>query len=84
MAASLGGGHRLGVKLIADKTSGKLLGAQAVGQGGAVGRINTLSVCLWSGMGLDEIGYMDLAYSPPFGGAWDVIHTAAQVLKKQL
>jgi len=84
VAASLGGGHRLGVKLIADKTSGKLLGAQAVGQGGAVGRINTLSVCLWSGMGLDEIGYMDLAYSPPFGGAWDVIHTAAQVLKKQL
>ena len=84
VAASLGGKHRLGVKLIADKTSGKLLGAQTVGQGGAVGRINTLSVCLWSGMGLDEIGYMDLAYSPPFGGAWDVIHTAAQVLKKQL
>ncbi len=84
VARSMGGGQRLGLKLIADKTSGKLLGAQAVGQGGAVGRINTLSACLWSGMGLDEIGYMDLAYSPPFGGAWDMIHTAAQVLKKQL
>jgi hypothetical protein len=35
-------------------------------------------------MGLDEIGYMDLAYSPPFGGPWDVIHTAAQVLEKKL
>jgi len=84
VAPSISEGHRLGLKLIADKTSGKLLGAQAVGQGGAVGRINTLSACLWSGMGLDEIGYMDLAYSPPFGGAWDAIHTAAQVLKKQL
>lgn len=84
VAASLGTGQRLGLKLIADTTSGKLLGAQAVGQGGAVSRINTLSACLWSGMGLDEIGYLDLAYSPPFGGAWDLIHTAAQVLKKQV
>ncbi|TFG92134.1 MAG: hypothetical protein E4H15_04385, partial [Syntrophobacterales bacterium] len=84
VARSMGGGQKLGLKLIADRTSGKLLGAQAVGQGGAVSRINTLSACLWSGMGLDEIGYMDLAYSPPFGGAWDMIHTAAQVLKKQL
>jgi len=83
-AGSMSRGQRLGLKLIADKTSGQLLGAQAVGQGGAVSRINTLSACLWSNMGLDEIGYMDLAYSPPFGGAWDVIHTAAQVLKKQL
>jgi len=84
VARSMGGGQRLGLKLIADTTSGKLLGAQAVGQGGAVSRINTLSACIWSGMGLDEIGYMDLAYSPPFGGAWDLIHIAAQVLKKQL
>jgi len=35
-------------------------------------------------MRLDEIGYMDFAYSPPFGGAWDVIHTAAQILEKEL
>ncbi len=83
-AGSMSWGHRLGMKLIADKTSGKLLGAQAVGQSGAVSRINTLSACLWSGMVLDEIGYMDLAYSPPFSGAWDMIHTAAQVLKKQV
>ena len=76
--------YRLGIKLIADKESGSLLGAQAVGQGGAVSRINILSACLWSGMDIDEIGYLDLAYSPPFGGAWDPIHTAAQILKKQL
>ena len=84
VARSMSRGHRLGLKLIADKTSGKLLGAQAVGQSGAVSRINTLSACLWSGMDLDEIGFMDFAYSPPFGGAWDMIHTAAQILKKQM
>lgn len=84
VARSMGKGHRLGLKLIADSASGRLLGAQAVGQSGAVSRINILSACLWSGMKLDEIGYMDLAYSPPFGGAWDPIQTAAQILEKQL
>jgi NADPH-dependent 2,4-dienoyl-CoA reductase/sulfur reductase-like enzyme len=74
--------ERLGMKLIADRASGKLLGAQAIGESGAVGRINTLSACLWSGMGIDEIEYMDFAYSPPFGGAWDTIHIAARALRK--
>jgi hypothetical protein len=49
-----------------------------------VGRINTLAGALWTGMGLDDLGYLDLAYSPPYGGAWDLIHIAAQVLAKQL
>jgi NADPH-dependent 2,4-dienoyl-CoA reductase/sulfur reductase-like enzyme len=76
--------ERLGLKLIGDRASGKLLGAQAIGESGAVGRINTLSACLWAGMDLDEVGYLDLAYSPPFGGAWDAIHIAARALRKQL
>ncbi len=84
VAASMNRGEKLGLKLIADRVSGTLLGAQAVGQSGAVSRINILSACLWAGMGLDEIGYMDFAYSPPFSGAWDMIHTAAQVLEKKL
>lgn len=77
-------GEKLGVKLIADKSTGKLLGAQAVGWKGAVQRINALSVALWCGMSLDEIGYMDLPYAPPFGGAWDAIHVAAQNLKSKI
>jgi len=84
VARSMNRGQKLGLKLIADRDSGKLLGAQAIGQSGAVSRINVLSACLWGGMGLDEIGYMDLAYSPPFSGAWDMIHTAAQILEKKL
>jgi NADPH-dependent 2,4-dienoyl-CoA reductase/sulfur reductase-like enzyme len=84
IAGPLPEAKKLGIKLVADRSSGKLLGAQAVGEMGAVSRINTLSCALWAGMDLDEIAYLDLAYSPFFGGAWDVIHTAAQALKKQL
>jgi NADPH-dependent 2,4-dienoyl-CoA reductase/sulfur reductase-like enzyme len=76
------GMKRIGLKLIADKSSGKLLGAQAVGVAGVVGRINALSVALWTGLTLDEIGYLDLAYAPPFSGAWDIIHNAAQALRR--
>lgn len=76
------GARKIGLKLIADKSSGKLLGAQAVGVTGVVGRINVLSVALWSGLTLDEIGYIDLAYAPPFSPAWDIIHNAAQALKR--
>jgi NADPH-dependent 2,4-dienoyl-CoA reductase/sulfur reductase-like enzyme len=78
------GQKKIGLKLIADKSSGKLLGAQAVGFAGAVSRINSLSVALWAGMNLDEIAYLDLAYAPPFSGAWDIIHNAAQALRRAI
>jgi len=83
MAPSLGT-KKIGLKLTADQSSGKLLGAQAVGVAGAVGRINALSVALWAGMNLDEIGYLDLAYAPPFSAAWDIIHIAAQALRRKI
>jgi NADPH-dependent 2,4-dienoyl-CoA reductase/sulfur reductase-like enzyme len=77
-------GEKLGLKLVADKPTGKLLGAQAVGEKGAVSRINSLSIALWSGLTLEEVGYLDLAYAPTFGGAWDAIHIAAQGLMRKL
>jgi len=83
-AASMPGPKKIGLKLTADRVTGRLLGAQAVGERGAVGRINTLSAALWSGMRLDEIGYLDLAYAPPFSGSWDVIHIAAQKLLRKM
>ena len=75
---------KLGLKLVADTRTGRLLGAQAIGHGGAVGRINALSACLWAGMTLEDVAFMDLAYAPPFGGAWDLVHIGAQVLQKKL
>jgi CoA-dependent NAD(P)H sulfur oxidoreductase len=83
-AGSMPAAKKLGIKLVADRTTGKLLGAQAVGEAGAVSRINTLACALWAGLALDDVGYLDLAYAPPFSGAWDLIHVAAQVLGKQL
>ena len=84
IAGSMPGNTKLGLKLIADRATGKLLGAQAVGEMGAVSRINTLSCALWAGLTLDDVGWLDLAYAPPFSGSWDLIHVAAQALRRQI
>jgi NADPH-dependent 2,4-dienoyl-CoA reductase/sulfur reductase-like enzyme len=75
---------KLGLKLIADKATGRLLGAQAVGEAGAVSRINTLACALWGGLTLEDLGWLDLAYAPPVASSWDPIHIAAQTLQRQI
>ena len=82
--AGMLGQKKIGLKLIADKSSGKLLGAQAVGFAGVISRVNALSVALWAGLNIDEVAYLDLAYSPPYSGAWDIIHNAAQALRRMI
>jgi NADPH-dependent 2,4-dienoyl-CoA reductase/sulfur reductase-like enzyme len=77
-------GEKLGVKLVGDKSTGKLLGGQCIGEKGAVQRVSSLSVALWAGLSVDEVGYLDLPYAPPFGGAWDAIHIAAQSLRGKM
>jgi NADPH-dependent 2,4-dienoyl-CoA reductase/sulfur reductase-like enzyme len=84
IAGSMPGNTKLGLKLIADRATGKLLGAQAVGKAGAVSRINTLSAALWAGLTLDDVGWLDLAYAPPVGPSWDPIHIAAQALRREI
>jgi NADPH-dependent 2,4-dienoyl-CoA reductase/sulfur reductase-like enzyme len=84
IAGSMPGNTKLGLKLVADRATGKLLGAQAVGKAGAVSRINTISAALWAGLTLDDAGWLDLAYAPPFSGSWDLIHVAAQALRREI
>ncbi|MBN1663146.1 MAG: FAD-dependent oxidoreductase [Deltaproteobacteria bacterium] len=84
IARSLSRGEQLKIRMIADRKTGKLLGAQAAGVKGAVNRINTLSACMWQDMTIDDVGYLDLAYAPPYGGAWDPIHICAQSLRRKL
>jgi NADPH-dependent 2,4-dienoyl-CoA reductase/sulfur reductase-like enzyme len=78
------GEKKIGLKLVADKTTGRLLGAQAISETGAVSRINSLAVALWSDLRVDEISQLDFAYAPPFSPSWDTIHVAAQELLKKM
>ena len=82
IAGAMPGNSPVGIKLIADRSTGKLLGAQAIGEAGAVSRVNTLSCALWAGLGLEEAATsIWLCALQPI---LDPIHLAAQDLLKKL
>jgi NADPH-dependent 2,4-dienoyl-CoA reductase/sulfur reductase-like enzyme len=69
---------RLTVKLLAEKGSGRLLGAQIVGTEGSARRIDVPAVALQAGLSLEDMINLDLGYSPPFSTTWDPLHIAAR------
>ena len=72
------------IKLIIDRDSHRLLGAQITGTDGAALRINTLAVAVDRGMTVEELARLDFAYAPPFSPAIDPILVAARVAEKDL
>ncbi|MEW2381760.1 FAD-dependent oxidoreductase [Micromonospora sp. NPDC047707] len=72
------GARPMAVKLIAEKASGRLLGAQIVGWSEAAKRIDPLAVALWNKMTVDDMTALDLGYAPPFAPAWDPVLIAAR------
>ena len=72
------------IKLVADKKTGKLLGAQGVGTGDVNKRINTITSALQSGLTVEDFLHLDLPYSPPYSPAIDILITAAYRLKSQM
>ena len=66
------------VKLLAERGSGRLLGAQIVGGAGAAKRIDTCAVAITARMSVQDVAYLDLAYAPPFSSVWDPIQVAAR------
>jgi NADPH-dependent 2,4-dienoyl-CoA reductase/sulfur reductase-like enzyme len=70
--------------LIADRKTRRLLGANVIGDKGAILRANTLAVAIRHGMSIDEVEQFDLIYSPPYAPLWDGITIAAEQLGKKL
>jgi NADPH-dependent 2,4-dienoyl-CoA reductase/sulfur reductase-like enzyme len=76
------GGTLTTVELIAERSSGRILGGSVIGEDGAAGRINVIAAALAARMRLDDFEQLDLAYSPPFATVWDPLLIAAQQLRK--
>ncbi len=68
-------------KLIYDKSSRVLLGAQGIGAKGVVLRIDLFAVAIHNRMTARELGMVDLCYAPPFAGVWDAVHIACNAVK---
>lgn len=71
------GAEELSLKLIYERGTGKLLGAQAFGKEGVDKRIDVAATALAGGMTIADLAELDLAYAPPYGAANDPINMAA-------
>jgi NADPH-dependent 2,4-dienoyl-CoA reductase/sulfur reductase-like enzyme len=66
------------VKALAERGSGRLLGAQIVGIEGAAKRIDIFATALHVVMSVQEMINLDLSYAPPYSNAWDPVLIAVR------
>ncbi len=78
------GGKDLTVKLLAEPGSGRLLGAQLVGEEGATLRANFASMAGHLGLTVEAFSEVETCYSPPLAPVWDPVTIAAQALVRKL
>ena len=67
------------LKLIFDKVSYKILGAQIVGYDGVDKRIDVIATAIRAGLSAYELKDLDLAYAPPYSSAKDPVNMAGFV-----
>jgi len=78
------GSSNIKVKLVADRKTGLLLGAQMAGREGISKRVDVFATAITARMSVREVGNLDLGYAPPFAPVYDPILIAAEELQKKL
>ncbi|WP_316899898.1 FAD-dependent oxidoreductase [Pseudodesulfovibrio indicus] len=74
------------LEMVVDKPTRRVLGVQGFGSSGdaMVGRINAVAALLKSAPTIDDVSNMELAYSPPFAAAMDILNTLANLADNAL
>lgn len=78
------GARKVWIKLIIDRESRRLIGAQAAGYGDVSKRIDVAATAISSGMTIDDVAQLDLAYSPPYSSLWDPLLVAAHAVIRRI
>ena len=78
------GGKEMTIKGIADKGTGRLLGAQIVGFEGVDKRIDVLSTAITFGAKAEDLFHLDLAYAPPFSTTKDPVLYTGMILENAI
>lgn len=68
------GAETMALKLIADATTGEILGAQGVGGDGVDKRIDVIATAMAGGITAPELADLELAYAPQFSSAKDPVN----------
>lgn len=75
------GARAMTLKLIYEKGSLYILGAQIVGKQGVDKRIDVLATAIHAGMKATELAELDLAYAPPYSSAKDPVNMAGFMIE---
>ena len=75
------GGRLMTMKVVFEKDTYRLLGAQIIGAEGVDKRIDVLATALMAGMGADKLHQLDLAYAPPYSSAKDPVNMAGYMVE---
>jgi NADPH-dependent 2,4-dienoyl-CoA reductase/sulfur reductase-like enzyme len=72
------------IRLVAERGTGRVLGAQIAGGPGSAKRIDTVATAITAGMTVEDVAHLDLAYAPPFSSVWDPVAVVAREALKQV
>ena len=75
------GAQSLTMKVLYEKETLRLLGAQIVGREGVDKRIDVLATAIRAGMTALELRELDLAYAPPYSSAKDPVNMAGFMIE---
>ena len=70
------GGKVMTMKVVFEKATCRLLGAQIIGYEGVDKRIDVLATAIHAGMKATQLKDLDLAYAPPYSSAKDPVNMA--------
>ena len=70
------GGKMMTMKVVFEKETYRLLGAQIIGYDGVDKRLDVLATAIFAGMKGTELQELDLAYAPPYSSAKDPVNMA--------
>ncbi|CNC39451.1 CoA-disulfide reductase [Yersinia pseudotuberculosis] len=73
------GAHQISLKLLFSPENGRILGAQAVGQGGTDKRIDVLATAIKGRLTIYDLPDLELAYAPPYSSAKDPVNMLGYV-----
>lgn len=71
------GANPIHFKLIYERPSGKILGAQAISKGDPVAKVDIIATMITMGGSLHDLKDLELCYAPAFSTAKDVVNHAA-------
>ncbi|MCG8402827.1 MAG: FAD-dependent oxidoreductase [Firmicutes bacterium] len=72
------------MKLVTEDGTGRLLGAQALGLGDAVKRIDVVATAISTGATVDQLAEADLGYAPPYATPIDLAAHTANIVRNKV